>query len=113
MEIFGWIVLITFALIGFAVVVILLVEFAWAHLRIFKAKVGKNIEVMKENVHEKGELKRVRLAKKRAANDKLAHRKLDVQIATKQDKSNEKYGTVEKQPKQKKEDKEEYRNEEN
>jgi len=95
MEFFGWGVLILFAALGFTVAAFVVFEFALVHLRAFKDKIAKNHEVMREHNKARADLKRARLAKKRAAMDKLAHRKLDVQIATKQDKSNEKFGTGE------------------
>jgi len=92
MAIFGWIVLSIFALIGFGVAGFLAFEFLMTQLRTFKAKVDKNTEVNKEDIKARGELKKARLAKKRAAQDRCANRKLDAQIANMQDKSNEKFG---------------------
>ena len=92
MGIFGWIALIVFALIGFAIVAYAVVEFMWVQICIFSMKIAKELEVLREDVKEKAELRRARLAKKREAQDKLANKKLDVKIEAKQDKQNEKLG---------------------
>ena len=98
MEVFGWIALVVFAIIGLAIVVFALCEFFLVQLRIFSMKLGKELEVLREDIKASGELKKARLAKKRAAKDKLANRKLDVQIEKLQDKSDEKYGDGKQKP---------------
>lgn len=90
MNVFGWIALVVLALVGLAIIVYAVGEFMVEQIRLFSMKISKEIEVMREDIHEKGELRRARLAKKRAADDKIANKKLDVQIETKEEKANEK-----------------------
>ena len=92
MEIFGWVALIVFGLIGLAIVAFALAEFLLVQIRIFSMKIGKELEVIREDIKASGELKKARLAKKRAAKDKFANKKLDAQISVAQEKSDEKYG---------------------
>ena len=92
MEVFGWIALIVFGLIGLTIIAFALIEFFLVQFRIFSMKISKELEVIREDVKASGELKKERLAKKRAAYDKLANRKLDAQISVAQEKSDEKYG---------------------
>jgi len=95
MEIFGLVVLVLFAVIGFAVASYLCFEFAMVHLRVFSANVAKKLEVRREDIKERGELEKKRREKMRKAKDTLANRKQDVKIATMQDKAREKHGAGE------------------
>ena len=92
MEVFGWIMLVVFGLVGFAVIAYALGGFLLVQLRVFTAKIGKEIEIIHDDTKEKGELKKARLSKKRKAQDKIATRKVDAQIATMNEKADAKYG---------------------
>jgi len=92
MNIFGWIALVVLALVGLVIIVYAVGEFMVVQVRLFNMKISKEIEVMREDINERGELRRARLARKREAQDKIANRKLDVQIEAKEDKSKEKFG---------------------
>ena len=86
MEVFGWIILILFGLIGFGVIVYPLCEFLVVQIRVYHAKIAKELEVMREDINARGDLKRERLAKKRERKNKIAHKKLDMKLDSLQEK---------------------------
>jgi len=92
MLVVGWIALVVFALIGLAVVGYAAAEFFIVQIRLFHMKISREIEVLKEDINVRAELKKERLEKKRNAKNKVAHQKLDIKIEKKQDATDEKHG---------------------
>ena len=92
MEVIGWIVLCLFALVGLAVGVLAIGEYILVQGRMLGSKVEKEVEVRKEHIAAKAESKKVRLAKKRAVDDVIADKKLEIRLAKTKLKANEAFG---------------------
>ena len=80
MNIFGWIVLVGFALFGFAVVVYAVSQFVIVQIRTFLAKVSGELEITHENNKKTKELKRLRMSKKRDAKHEAKNSILDARL---------------------------------
>jgi hypothetical protein len=76
-QIFGWISLILFVAVALTVVIYSVVVFLSLPLRVLGTKITEEVKILKEDINENGKLKRVRLAKKRIARDKILNQKLD------------------------------------
>jgi len=80
MAVFGWIMLIIFALLGLAIIGFLLYEFAVTQIRLMNARIGAELAIMREDIKIKSELKKARLAKKREAHDTISNLRIDAKI---------------------------------
>jgi hypothetical protein len=76
-QIFGWISLILFVAVALTVIIYSVVVFLSLPLRVLGTKITEEVKILKEDIDENGKLKRVRLAKKRIARDKILNQKLD------------------------------------
>ncbi|MDR1917992.1 MAG: hypothetical protein LBQ05_03320 [Christensenellaceae bacterium] len=76
-QVFGWVSLILFVAVALTVVIYAVVVFLSLPIRVLGTKIANEVKVLKEDISENSELKRVRLAKKRIARDKLKNQKLD------------------------------------
>ena len=92
MEVVGWIALAFFGLIGFTIAGYAVVEFFTILFKTFAAKIESQMDVRKTHFEAAAELKKARLAKKRAAMDQIANKMLDKQIGGMQQKANDKLG---------------------
>ena len=81
MSTFGWIVLIVFALVGFAVVLYAFLEFLIVQIRLFSMKIHGELEIMRDDNKKSKELKRARLETERKEKDKMATKKLNARLA--------------------------------
>ena len=77
---FGWISLILFVAVALTIIVYSVVVFMSLPIRVLGTKIKEEVKIMIENIAEKGELKRIRLAKKRTAQDKIKNQKLDAKF---------------------------------
>lgn len=89
MVVFGWIALVVFAIIGLGIIVYAVTEFCIVQARLFHARIGKELEIMKEDINKTGELKKTRLAEKREAKHRMAKQKLDAQLSKMQRKTDQ------------------------
>lgn len=81
MEIFGWIMFSILAALGLTLIGFLIFEFAVTQIRLMGTRVATELEVMREDIKAKGELKKARLKKKREGYDKYENIKIDTRIA--------------------------------
>jgi hypothetical protein len=77
---FGWVALIFFVAVALTVIVYSVVVFLSLPMRVLGTKIKDEVKILKEDITEKGELKRIRLAKKRIAQDKIKNQKLDAKF---------------------------------
>ena len=87
MDIFGWIVLVGFALFGFAVVLYAVCQFVIVQVRALFTKISGELEITHENNKKTKELKRLRLSKKRDAKHEAKNRILDARLSNLQKKT--------------------------
>ena len=80
MEVFGWIMLIIFMLLGLSVVLYAVCTFAIVHIRLFGIKLSGELELMREDYKKSKELKRNRLATMRDAKHKIEMEKFNTRI---------------------------------
>ena len=78
MVVFGWIIMIVFALLGMTLIGFLVYEFGITHFRLIKIRVSTELEIMREDINAKKEIKRAKLAEKRENPDKPAKSKPEV-----------------------------------
>jgi hypothetical protein len=72
--------LIILAALGLTLIGFLIFEFAVTQIRLMTTRVATELEVIREDIKAKGELKKKRLAKKREAYDKYENIKIDTKI---------------------------------
>jgi len=80
MNVFGWIVLVIFALLGFAVVLYVVIEFAIVQIRLCGARISSELELLREDGKKSKELKRARLETRRTAVDKNKKERLNAKL---------------------------------
>jgi len=95
MGTFGWIVLVVFALFGFAVVLYAVCEFVIVQVRMFRAKVASELELSREDNKASKELKRDRLEKERKAKHAAKTQVLNARLAVMQKKTDAKVAQIE------------------
>ena len=96
MSTFGWIVLVIFALIGFAVVFYAFCEFTIVQVRMFHTKIASELEVMREDNKKAKEQKRFRASKKRDAQHAAKTEILNAKLANLQKKTDVTVSEIEK-----------------
>ena len=93
MEVVGWIALAFFGLIGFAIAGYAVFEYFAILFKTFAAKIKSQMDIRESHFQAQAELKKARLARKRAVMDKIANKKLDIQLGKMQERAGEKLGT--------------------
>ncbi|MCL2621493.1 MAG: hypothetical protein FWD32_00465 [Firmicutes bacterium] len=92
METIGYIALGLFGCVGFLITLYAIIEFFTIQFSMFKLKVGTELDVKKEHLAGKTALRKVRLERKRQANDLIATKFLEYRIAKKNQKTDVKLG---------------------
>lgn len=95
MDVFGWAVLITFALIGFAVVAYAFAEFIIVQVRMFHVKIASELEISREDNKKTKELKRERLETQRKAKHKAKTDILNARLSKLGEKTNKAIDEIE------------------
>jgi hypothetical protein len=95
MSTFGWIVLIVFALFGFAVALYGVCEFVIVQIRMFHTKIASELELSREDNKAAKELKQDRLEKERKAKHAAKTQVLNARLAVLQKKTDTKVAQIE------------------
>ena len=92
MEVVGWVALAFFGLIGVAIAGYAVFEYFAILFKTFSAKVESQMSVRKSHYDAQAELKKARLARKREVMDRIANKKLDIQLGKMQERAGDKLG---------------------